>query len=86
MCQMRFLPLLCAPVVTSLPAQTMPPSTISSSLVTYTRSHGPRCNRWRLLRAIGIPTYGVQGLFMDQNKIRMHGRDERMSVQWFYEG
>jgi len=38
------------------------------------------------LRASGIPTYGVQGLFMDSNDIRMHGRDERMSVQSFYEG
>jgi acetylornithine deacetylase/succinyl-diaminopimelate desuccinylase-like protein len=38
------------------------------------------------LRASGIPTYGVQGLFMERNDIRMHGRDERMSVQSFYEG
>jgi acetylornithine deacetylase/succinyl-diaminopimelate desuccinylase-like protein len=38
------------------------------------------------LRAAGIPTYGVQGLFMERNDIRMHGRDERMSVQSFYEG
>jgi acetylornithine deacetylase/succinyl-diaminopimelate desuccinylase-like protein len=38
------------------------------------------------LRASGIPTYGVQGLFMDSNDIRMHGRDERMSVRSFYEG
>jgi acetylornithine deacetylase/succinyl-diaminopimelate desuccinylase-like protein len=28
----------------------------------------------------------VQGLFMDQSDIRMHGRDERMSVKSFYEG
>ena len=38
------------------------------------------------LRAAGIPTYGVQGLFMERNDIRVHGRDERMSVQSFYEG
>jgi acetylornithine deacetylase/succinyl-diaminopimelate desuccinylase-like protein len=38
------------------------------------------------LRAIGIPTYGVQGFFMDRDDIRFHGRDERMSVQSFYEG
>jgi acetylornithine deacetylase/succinyl-diaminopimelate desuccinylase-like protein len=38
------------------------------------------------LRASGLPTYGVQGLFMERNDIRMHGRDERMSVQSFYEG
>ncbi len=38
------------------------------------------------LRAAGIPTYGVQGFFMDRNDIRFHGRDERMPVQSFYEG
>jgi len=38
------------------------------------------------LRASGMSTYGVQGLFMDSSDIRMHGRDERMSVQSFYEG
>src|SRR5882724_8892005 len=38
------------------------------------------------LRAAGIPTYGVQGFFMDRNDLRFHGRDERMSVQSFYEG
>jgi len=38
------------------------------------------------LRRAGIPTYGVQGLFMDRNDFRAHGRDERMGVQSFYEG
>jgi acetylornithine deacetylase/succinyl-diaminopimelate desuccinylase-like protein len=38
------------------------------------------------LRAIGIPTYGVQGFFMDRDDIRFHGRDERMSVTSFFEG
>jgi acetylornithine deacetylase/succinyl-diaminopimelate desuccinylase-like protein len=38
------------------------------------------------LRTAGIPTYGVQGLFMDRNDHRAHGRDERMSVKSFYEG
>lgn len=36
------------------------------------------------LRKAGIPTYGVQGFFIDE--IRFHGRDERMLVQSFYEG
>ena len=40
----------------------------------------------RYLRAAGIPTYGVQGFFMDRDDIRFHGRDERMGVQAFYEG
>jgi len=38
------------------------------------------------LRAAGIPTYGVQGFFMERDDIRAHGRDERMSVKGFYEG
>jgi len=40
----------------------------------------------RSLRQAGIPTYGVQGFFMDRDDMRMHGRDERMPVQSFYEG
>ena len=40
----------------------------------------------RYLRAAGIPTYGIQGFFMDRNDVRAHGRDERMLVQSFYEG
>lgn len=38
------------------------------------------------LRAIGIPTYGVQGFFMNSDDFRAHGRDERISIQSFYEG
>ncbi len=38
------------------------------------------------LRQAGIPTYGVQGFFVDRDDIRFHGRDERMGVQSFYEG
>jgi acetylornithine deacetylase/succinyl-diaminopimelate desuccinylase-like protein len=38
------------------------------------------------LRAAGIPTYGVQGIFYDRDDIRFHGRDERVKVQAFYEG
>jgi acetylornithine deacetylase/succinyl-diaminopimelate desuccinylase-like protein len=38
------------------------------------------------LRQAGIPTYGIQGLFIDRDDIRAHGRDERMLVTSFYEG
>ncbi len=38
------------------------------------------------LRSAGIPTYGIQGFFVDRNDVRAHGRDERMGVQSFYEG
>jgi acetylornithine deacetylase/succinyl-diaminopimelate desuccinylase-like protein len=40
----------------------------------------------RSLRAAGIPTYGIQGFFIDRDDVRFHGRDERMRVQSFYEG
>jgi acetylornithine deacetylase/succinyl-diaminopimelate desuccinylase-like protein len=40
----------------------------------------------RYLRDAGIPTYGVQGFFIERDDVRAHGRDERMSVQSFYEG
>ncbi|HVE32482.1 MAG TPA: M20/M25/M40 family metallo-hydrolase [Gemmatimonadaceae bacterium] len=37
------------------------------------------------LRAAGIPTYGVQGIFYNPEDIRFHGRDERVKVQSFYQ-
>jgi len=37
------------------------------------------------LRAAGIPTYGVQGIFYDHEDIRFHGRDERVKVTSFYQ-
>ena len=38
------------------------------------------------LRIAGIPTYGIQGFFIDRDDVRFHGRDERMAVKSFYEG
>lgn len=40
----------------------------------------------KYLRAAGIPTYGVSGIFFDMDDIRWHGRDERVGVQDLYEG
>lgn len=40
----------------------------------------------RFLRAAGIPTYGISGLFDDVDDVRMHGKDERVAVDVFYEG
>ncbi|NJN53234.1 MAG: M20/M25/M40 family metallo-hydrolase, partial [Gammaproteobacteria bacterium] len=37
-------------------------------------------------RQIGIPVYGVSGLFSDIDDVRSHGRDERMLVQSYYDG
>jgi acetylornithine deacetylase/succinyl-diaminopimelate desuccinylase-like protein len=38
------------------------------------------------LRIAGMPCYGVDGLFIDEDDVRAHGRDERLPVQSFYEG
>src|SRR5882724_12191088 len=40
----------------------------------------------RSTRKAGIPTYGIQGIFIDRDDVRFHGRDERIFVQSFYEG
>ena len=32
-----------------------------------------------------IPTYGISGVFLDEDDIRAHGRDERIPVQSFYD-
>lgn len=40
----------------------------------------------RYLRAAGIPTYGIQGFFLERDDVRAHGRDERMPVESFYQG
>lgn len=41
----------------------------------------------RFFRTLGVPSYGVSGLFMDPTTDdRAHGRDERMRMQSFYEG
>jgi acetylornithine deacetylase/succinyl-diaminopimelate desuccinylase-like protein len=40
----------------------------------------------RYLRASGIPTYGIAGVFLDLDNRRAHGQDERVRVQDFYDG
>ena len=41
----------------------------------------------RYFRALGIPSFGVSGLFSDPTvDARAHGRDERMRIQSYYEG
>ena len=40
----------------------------------------------RSLRVAGIPTYGIQGIFIDRDDVRFHGRDERILINSFYEG
>jgi len=36
-------------------------------------------------RQLGIPTYGITGTAVDLDDVRAHGKDERMSVQDFYD-
>ena len=38
------------------------------------------------LRAAGIPTYGISGLFDDIEDVRAHGKDERIAVAVFFDG
>jgi acetylornithine deacetylase/succinyl-diaminopimelate desuccinylase-like protein len=45
----------------------------------------PGATDGRFLRAAGIPTFGVSGLFRDVTDIRAHGRDERIPVRSFQE-
>ena len=41
----------------------------------------------RYFRALGVPAFGVSGLFSDPTvDARAHGRDERMRIQSYYEG
>lgn len=40
----------------------------------------------RFLRPVGIPTYGVSGIFTDPNDTHTHGRNERLPVKSFYNG
>lgn len=40
----------------------------------------------RFLRAVGIPTYGVSGIFSLPGESNAHGRDEKLRTKSFYEG
>jgi acetylornithine deacetylase/succinyl-diaminopimelate desuccinylase-like protein len=40
----------------------------------------------QFLRAVGIPVYGVTGMFTDMDDVRAHGKDERIGVKEFYNG
>jgi acetylornithine deacetylase/succinyl-diaminopimelate desuccinylase-like protein len=40
----------------------------------------------KYMRAVGIPTFGVSGLFSEPGESNAHGRDEKMRVKSFYEG
>jgi acetylornithine deacetylase/succinyl-diaminopimelate desuccinylase-like protein len=39
----------------------------------------------KYLRAVGVPGYGVSGLFGDPNDSRAHGKDERVLIKSYYQ-
>ena len=47
-------------------------------------STGATDGKW--LRAAGIPTFGVGGLFYEGEERNMHGRDEKIRVKSYYDG
>jgi acetylornithine deacetylase/succinyl-diaminopimelate desuccinylase-like protein len=53
-------------------------------VVTPTMSTG--ATDGKALRAVGIPVYGISGMFGDIDDVRAHGRDERIGVKEFYDG
>jgi len=40
----------------------------------------------KYMRAVGIPTFGISGLFSEPGENNAHGRDEKLRVKSFYEG
>ena len=40
----------------------------------------------KYMRAVGIPTFGVSGLFSEPGETNAHGRDEKLRVKSFYDG
>jgi acetylornithine deacetylase/succinyl-diaminopimelate desuccinylase-like protein len=34
----------------------------------------------------GIPSYGISGVAIDRDDVRMHGKDERVPVESYYRG
>jgi acetylornithine deacetylase/succinyl-diaminopimelate desuccinylase-like protein len=55
----------------------------SSVLVIPTMGTGATDSKY--LRAVGIPGYGVSGLFGDPNDGRAHGKDERVLIKSYYD-
>jgi acetylornithine deacetylase/succinyl-diaminopimelate desuccinylase-like protein len=53
------------------------------AVVVPTMSTGATDSRY--FRALGIPAFGVSGLFSDPTvDARAHGRDERVRIEWYY--
>ena len=79
-----------SPPATMMPEIMQPVAQVTRELfgkipVIPTMSTGAN-DSWFFL-TVGVPSYGVSGLFMDPTMdARAHGRDERMRMQSYYEG
>jgi len=79
-----------SPPATMMPEIMQPVAQVTRELfgkipVIPTMSTGANDSRFFL--TVGVPSYGVSGLFMDPTvDARAHGRDERMRMQSYYEG
>ncbi len=79
-----------SPPATMMPEIMQPVAQVTRELfgkipVIPTMSTGANDSRFFL--TVGVPSYGVSGLFMDPSvDARAHGRDERMRIQSYYEG
>ena len=79
-----------SPPATMMPEIMQPVKQVTRELfgnipVIPTMSTGANDSRFFL--TVGVPSYGVSGLFMDPSvDARAHGRDERMRIQSYYEG
>ena len=79
-----------SPPATMMPEIMQPVKQVTRELfgsipVIPTMSTGANDSRFFL--TVGVPSYGVSGLFMDPTMdARAHGRDERMRMQSYYEG
>jgi acetylornithine deacetylase/succinyl-diaminopimelate desuccinylase-like protein len=82
------------------PAKPSPPSPLSAEIVTAIQQAKDKlwpgipivpimeagATDGLSFRQIGIPTYGITGTAVDLDDVRMHGKDERMGVEDFYNG
>ncbi|MFZ4622469.1 MAG: M20/M25/M40 family metallo-hydrolase, partial [Bacteroidota bacterium] len=54
--------------------------------VTVTPTMSTGASDGKMIRAAGIPVYGISGMFTDMDDVRAHGRDERIGVKEYYKG
>jgi acetylornithine deacetylase/succinyl-diaminopimelate desuccinylase-like protein len=66
------------------PIETLSKEMFPTALVIPAMSTGATDSRW--LRQIGMPMYGVSGLYTDADDVRVHGRDERIGVKDLFAG